>query len=124
MGSGIFDNQFMIHILNNLTSDYELQLALMERRVGDKEKPLTVEEIRAELSLRFERLNMGSTNNDDKDVMEDQALFSSQCKGNVEIVVKLVINRTNAKIEEITMVETTVIQIQQFIALIVVRPVI
>ena len=53
----------------------------MERQVGDKEKPLTVEEIRAELSLRFERLNMGSTNNDDKDVMEDQALFSGQFKG-------------------------------------------
>ena len=33
MGSGIFDNQFMIHILNNLTSDYELQLALMETRI-------------------------------------------------------------------------------------------
>jgi hypothetical protein len=32
----------MIHILNNLTSDYELQLAMMERRVGDIEKPLTM----------------------------------------------------------------------------------
>jgi hypothetical protein len=38
----------MIHILNNLTSDYELQLAMMERRVGDSERPLTVEEIRGE----------------------------------------------------------------------------
>jgi hypothetical protein len=46
MGSSISENQFMIHILNNLTSDYELQLALMERRVGDDEKPLTIEEIR------------------------------------------------------------------------------
>jgi len=27
----------MIHILNSLTSDYELQLAMMERRVGDIE---------------------------------------------------------------------------------------
>jgi hypothetical protein len=25
----------MIHILNNLTSDYDIQLALMERKVGD-----------------------------------------------------------------------------------------
>jgi hypothetical protein len=30
MGSCITENQFMIHILNNLTSDYEFQLALME----------------------------------------------------------------------------------------------
>jgi hypothetical protein len=40
MGSCITENQFMIHILNNLTSDYDLQLALMERRVGDADKPL------------------------------------------------------------------------------------
>ena len=124
MGSNISDDQFMIHILNNLTSDYDLQLALIERRVDDKEKPLAVEELRAELSLRFERLNMGSTNNDDRDIMEDQALFSGHLRESVEIVVKLVINPTNAKIEVIKMVETTVIQIQQFIALIVVRPVI
>ena len=55
MGSSISVNQFMIHILNNLTSDYKLQLAMMERSVGDDEKSLTVEEIRGELSLRFER---------------------------------------------------------------------
>jgi gag-polypeptide of LTR copia-type len=55
MGSTILDNQFMIPILNNLTADYDLQLALMEKRVGDLEKPLTIEEIKAELSLRFER---------------------------------------------------------------------
>jgi hypothetical protein len=45
----------MIHVLNNLTSDYDLQLALMKKRIGDNEKPLTVEEIRTELSLCFER---------------------------------------------------------------------
>jgi hypothetical protein len=48
MGTCITENQFMIHILNNLTSDYDLQLALMERRVGDVDKPLTVEEVRGE----------------------------------------------------------------------------
>jgi hypothetical protein len=58
MGSCITENQFMIHILNNLTSDYDLQLALMERRVGDADKALTVEEVRGELNLRFERLTM------------------------------------------------------------------
>jgi hypothetical protein len=35
----------MIHVLNNLTSDYDLQLALMEKRLGDRDNPLTVEEI-------------------------------------------------------------------------------
>jgi hypothetical protein len=35
----------MIHFFKILTSDYELQLALMVRRGGDEERPLTVEEI-------------------------------------------------------------------------------
>ena len=81
MDSSISENQFMIHILNNLTTDYELQLALMERRIGDKDKPLTVEEIRAELSLRFERLSARSTNNDDGEILQEHALFSGQFKG-------------------------------------------
>jgi hypothetical protein len=35
MGSSISAHQFMIHVLNILTSYYNLQLALMEKRVGD-----------------------------------------------------------------------------------------
>jgi hypothetical protein len=64
MGYCITENQFMIHILNNLTSDYDLQLVLMYRRVGDADKPLTVEEVRGELNLRFERLNMKTSRNE------------------------------------------------------------
>jgi hypothetical protein len=64
MHSSIHENQFMIHILNNITSDYELQLAMMERRFGDIERPLTIEEIRGELILRFERLNISSAEGD------------------------------------------------------------
>ena len=81
MQSSISENQFMIHILNNLTSDYELQLAMMERRVGDSDKPLTIEEIRGELSLRFERINSNSTKNLEGEVLEEHALFSGQFKG-------------------------------------------
>jgi hypothetical protein len=81
MGSSVSENQFMIHILNNLTSDYELQLALMERRVGDVEKPLTIEEIRGELSLRYERMNMKSSSNKEGEGFEENAFFSGQFKG-------------------------------------------
>jgi hypothetical protein len=41
----------MINVLSNLTAYYDIQIALMEKRIGDKETPLTVEEIRADLSL-------------------------------------------------------------------------
>jgi hypothetical protein len=37
MGSVMTDDQFMIHELNNPTRDYELQMVLVEKRVGDKE---------------------------------------------------------------------------------------
>jgi hypothetical protein len=107
MGSCITENQFMIHILNNLTSDYNLQLALMERRVGNADKPLTVEEVRGELNLRFERLNMKTSSNEEDEVLEEQALFSGQFKGNVEIVVKLVTSHSSARIVLLTMVEIT-----------------
>jgi hypothetical protein len=78
MGSCITENQFMIHILNNLTSDYDLQFALMERRVGDADKPLTVEEVRGELNLRFERMNMKTSRDEEGEVLEEKALFSGQ----------------------------------------------
>jgi hypothetical protein len=62
--------------LNILTSDYDLQLALMERRVGDADKPLTVEVVRGELNVSFEKLNMKTSRNEEGEVLEEQALFS------------------------------------------------
>jgi hypothetical protein len=57
MGSGVLERQFVFHVLYYLTSDYDSQLALSKRNIGDVENPLTAGEIRAVLSLRFERLN-------------------------------------------------------------------
>jgi hypothetical protein len=36
LGSSITDNQFMIHIINSMHSDYDLQLALMKKCINDK----------------------------------------------------------------------------------------
>jgi hypothetical protein len=80
MGTCITENQFMIHMLNKLTSNYDLQIAFMERRVGDADKPLTVEEVRGELNLRYERLNMKTSTNKEGQVLEEQTLFSGQFK--------------------------------------------
>jgi hypothetical protein len=44
LGSRISDNQFILHILNNMTDDYDLQLAMMEKIVTDKFNPLTINE--------------------------------------------------------------------------------
>jgi hypothetical protein len=81
IGSSISENQFMIHILKNLISDYILQLALMERRVGDVEKPLAIEDIRGELSLRFERMNMKVSDVKEGDNSEEAAFLNGKFKG-------------------------------------------
>jgi hypothetical protein len=46
LGSRISDNQFILHILNNMTDDYDLQLSMIEKRVTETSYPLTVNEIR------------------------------------------------------------------------------
>jgi hypothetical protein len=43
LGSSISENQFILHILNNMTANYDLQLAMMEKRINDKINPLTVD---------------------------------------------------------------------------------
>jgi hypothetical protein len=57
LGTSMSDNKFILHILKNMTDDYGLQLAMMEKKVTDKSNPLTIDEIRNNLNLRFERLN-------------------------------------------------------------------
>jgi hypothetical protein len=76
----------MIHILNNLTSDYELQLALMERRVEDVEKPLKIEDIRGEWSLCYERMNMKSSSNKEGQDFEENAFLVDSLKESAVIV--------------------------------------
>jgi hypothetical protein len=66
LGSSISDNQFILHILNNMTDDYDLQLAMMEKRVTDKSNPLTIDEIR-DSNLRFERLNQKQNEESEND---------------------------------------------------------
>jgi len=75
LGSSISDNQFILHILNNITDDYELQLAMMEKRLNDKMNPLTVDEIRDDLNLRFERLNIKSNEDNENGNHQDVAFF-------------------------------------------------
>jgi hypothetical protein len=60
LGPSITDNKIMIHILKNMISDYNLKLAIMEKCVNDKVNLLTIDEIRNDLNLHFERLNMKS----------------------------------------------------------------
>jgi uncharacterized coiled-coil protein SlyX len=80
LGSRISDNQFTLHILNNMTDDYDLQLAMMEKRVTDKSNPLTIDEIRDNLNLTFERLNEKQNEESENDNNQEVAFFGGQFK--------------------------------------------
>ena len=66
---------------NNLTKDYEMQILKMEDKVGIAGNALTIEDLRDELNLRFERLNTRDDSDNDEDE-EEKALFGGgQFKG-------------------------------------------
>ena len=65
VGSIMSDEDLTIHILNNLPSEYELQVEQMEGKINQDDNLLTLEQVRSTLSLKFERLNV--SNEDDTD---------------------------------------------------------
>jgi gag-polypeptide of LTR copia-type len=81
MQSSMTDDQFLRHVLNGLDKEYEHQVNLIERRVDASSNPLTIEEMRDELCLRFERLSH-KTVDGDLGQEEEQALYTGhQLKG-------------------------------------------
>ena len=75
------DERLLVQVLNSLTGDYELQMILMEKRIGNKENPLSIDELKEDLNLRFERLSTKSESTRNEDFGEEKALFTSQFKG-------------------------------------------
>ena len=65
METKITDEQFMVQVLNNLNKDYEIQVAKIEDRVGAKDSPATIEEMRDLLCLKYERMNNNVENSND-----------------------------------------------------------
>jgi hypothetical protein len=39
------DSQFMVQVVNNLTNDYEWKMVLIEKRIGNKENTISMNEI-------------------------------------------------------------------------------
>jgi Zinc knuckle len=62
-----------------MTAGYNLKLAMMEKRLNDKMNPLTVDEIRYDLNLRFETLNQ-KTNDNENGNNQEVAFFGGQFK--------------------------------------------
>lgn len=83
MNSVMTDKHFLMHLINNLTSEYEYTVALVEKRLDDSKNPITLEELRSDLNLRYERLGLRKGNYEEKD--HDLALgafnkFKGKCR--------------------------------------------
>jgi Zinc knuckle len=76
-GSSMTEDQLMVQVLNSLTSDYELQMLLIEKRIGNRENLVSIEALKDELSLRFERISRKQND----EYGEEKALFTTQFKG-------------------------------------------
>jgi ABC-type ATPase with predicted acetyltransferase domain len=81
MGSFMTDDQFMIQVLNTLINDYKIQMLLLEKRIESKENPLTIDELKEELSLRYERLLMKTEMAKFNNLVEQKAFLVTQFKG-------------------------------------------
>ena len=80
----VTDTQFMVKILNSLTDDYENQMEDLEKRIGKTgSDALTIEDIREELNLRYERLTEKERKSQKKDYGNgsETALFAGGFKG-------------------------------------------
>jgi hypothetical protein len=88
MNSSMTDDQFILHVMNNLTKDYEMQILKLEEKIGYKFNALTIKNLRHELNLRFIRMNTKDDSDNDEDE-EEKALFGSgQFKGRCTICGK------------------------------------
>jgi hypothetical protein len=75
MKSQMTDDQFILHVVNNLTDDYMNQVKSLERRIGAPTNPTDIEDVREELNLKFERLKSRNKSNSD-DEEEEHAMFA------------------------------------------------
>jgi hypothetical protein len=75
------DEQFHIQVLNSLTGDYKLQMTLMEKCIGNKENLLSIDDLKEDLNLRYERLTSKSESIRNDDYGKEKALFATQFKG-------------------------------------------
>jgi len=82
-GSRMDDDELLEHVLNNLPKEYEIVVSKLEDRLGSTTDPLTIEDVRSALNLKYQRLSKGKSgsSNNSKDDEHETALFAGGFKG-------------------------------------------
>jgi hypothetical protein len=70
----------MAQVFNSITNDYEFQMILMEKCIGNKQNPIIIDKLQVELSLKYERLSWVAGKTNDIYLMVEKALFMTQFK--------------------------------------------
>jgi hypothetical protein len=60
MESSMTDKQFIMHVLDNLNNDYDNTVEYLEKQIGNKTNPLTIEQMREDLSLLLQGSEVSS----------------------------------------------------------------
>jgi len=81
LGSTMTDEDVIVHILNNLTDDYEVQLSKLEEKLGSTTNTLTIEDVRAELRLKFARMKTKKNAKNEEKETEKALAAASKYKG-------------------------------------------
>ena len=76
----ITEDDLIEHILGNLPSVYDIEIHALRKRLDQADDPLTIEEVREELNLKFEMMNRRFRGNPSQ-VEEETALFAGGYKG-------------------------------------------
>ena len=76
----ITEDDLIEHVLGNLPSVYDIEIHTLRKRLDDLDNPLTIEEVREELNLKFEMMNRRFRGNPGGE-NEETALFAGGFKG-------------------------------------------
>jgi hypothetical protein len=74
MKSKMTDDQFLLHLHNHLTKDYDPEVKDLEKRIGSSENPLDIKEVQENLNLCYKRMGKRDDSSGDKE--EEHALYA------------------------------------------------
>ena len=77
----ITEEDLIEHILGNLPSVYDIEIHTLRKRLDEMDNPLTIEEVREELNLKFEMMNRRFRGGSNGGETEETALFAGGYKG-------------------------------------------
>ena len=82
-GSKMGDDELLEHVLNSLPKEYEIVVSKLEDRLGSTTDPLSIEDVRSALNLKYQRLTKGrgGPHTSSSDDGHETALFAGGFKG-------------------------------------------